>query len=63
MNLVVATLQTAALVWLVCLAATLIFAVLGFMIEVYDERTNEDRESDAGIQESETEKWERTDGY
>lgn len=63
MNLVVATLQTAALVWLVCLAATLIFAVLGFMIEVYDERTNEDRESDAGIQESEAEKWERTDGY
>lgn len=59
----VAALQTMALIWLICLAAAVIFAVIGLFMGVTDERRNEDRKGDAGIQESEAEKWEWTDGY
>lgn len=59
----VAALQTMALIWLICLAAAVIFGLIGLFVGVTDEKRNKDRKSDAGIQESEAEKWERTDGY
>lgn len=43
----VAALQTMALIWLICLVAAIIFAVIGLFVEVVDEKGNEDCESDA----------------